>query len=113
MKQTLRQPPPTLSRRHPFKYFEPLGRHFAGLERVKGVMDSLHIISAIIVFGTGIGIANFMFLGHSVAIVRTFATRMTVRADFLFILPAVIVQPLSGAWLIFYAGLAGTTIGWC
>src|SRR3546814_2213402 len=30
---------------------------------------------------------------------------MTVKADFLFTLPAVIVQPLSGAWLIWQTGL--------
>src|SRR5258706_62549 len=41
-----------------------------GLERLMRAMDTyllvktLHIISATIVFGTGIGIANFMFLGH-------------------------------------------------
>jgi uncharacterized membrane protein len=37
---------------------------------------------------------------------RVFATRMTVRADFLFTLPAVIAQPPSGAWLIFHGGFA-------
>ena len=70
---------------------------------------TLHIISATILFGTGIGIANFMFLGHFSRdpAARTFATRMTVRADCVFTLPAVIiVQPLSGAWLILYGGFA-------
>ena len=72
------------------------------------LVKTLHIISATIVFGTGIGIANFMFLGHfsSDPADRGFATRTTVRADFVFTLPAVIVQPLSGAWLIFYGGFA-------
>jgi uncharacterized membrane protein len=70
------------------------------------LVKTLHIISATIVFGTGIGIANFMLLGHFSRdpAVRSLATRMTVRADFLFTLPAVIVQPLSGAWLILYGG---------
>jgi len=72
------------------------------------LVKTLHIIGAAIVFGTGIGIASFMFLGHfsSDPAARAFAVRMTVRADFLFTLPAVIVQPLSGAWLIFYGGFA-------
>jgi uncharacterized membrane protein len=72
------------------------------------LVKTLHIISATIVFGTGIGIANFMFLGHFSRdlAARTFASRVTMRADFLFTLPAVIVQPLSGAWLIFYGGFA-------
>jgi uncharacterized membrane protein len=72
------------------------------------LVKTLHIISATIVFGTGIGIAIFMFLGHLSPDLeaRAFATRITVRADFLFTLPAVIVQPLSGAWLILHGGFA-------
>ena len=72
------------------------------------LVKMLHIISAAILFGTGIGIANFMFVGHFSPdrAARIFAARTTVRADFLFTLPAVIVQPLSGAWLIFYGGFA-------
>ena len=66
-------------------------------------------------FGTGIGIATFMFVGllSPDPAARAFATRLTVRADFLVTLPAVIVQPLSGAWLIFHGGLPGMTTGWC
>jgi uncharacterized membrane protein len=70
------------------------------------LIKTLHIVSATIVFGTGIGIANFMFFGHrgGQAQERAFAARMTVRADFLFTLPSVIVQPASGAWLVWHAG---------
>ncbi len=70
------------------------------------LIKTLHIISATIVFGTGIGIANFMFFGSRsrVPVERAFAARMTVKADFLFTLPAVIVQPLSGAWLVWQGG---------
>jgi uncharacterized membrane protein len=66
------------------------------------LVKTLHIISAAIMFGTGIGIATFMFVGHfgPDPAARVFAIRTTVRADFLFTLPAVIAQPLSGAWLI-------------
>lgn len=69
-------------------------------------VKTLHIISATIVFGTGIGIANFMFFGARSRLLpeRTFAARMTVKADFFFTLPSVIIQPLSGAWLIWQAG---------
>lgn len=69
-------------------------------------VKTLHIISATIVFGTGIGIANFMFFGSRSRIPgeRAFAARMTVKADFLFTLPSVIIQPLSGAWLIWQGG---------
>ena len=70
------------------------------------LIKTLHIISATIVFGTGIGIANFMFFGSRsrVPVERAFAARMTVKADFLFTLPAVIVQPLTGAWLVWQGG---------
>jgi uncharacterized membrane protein len=62
-----------------------------------------------IVSGTGIGIANFISLDDSVANRPPVPYRL-IRADFLFTLSAVIVQPLSAVWLIFY-GLPG--IGWC
>ena len=70
------------------------------------LVKTVHVISAAILFGTGIGIANFMFFGHrsGSAEARAFAARMTVKADFLFTLPSVIVQPLSGAWLIRHGG---------
>lgn len=70
------------------------------------VVKTLHIISATIVFGTGIGIANFMFFGSrsGVPAEQAFASHMTVKTDFLFTLPAVIVQPLSGAWLVWQGG---------
>jgi uncharacterized membrane protein len=72
------------------------------------LVKTLHIVSATVLFGTGIGIANFMFAGHrsTVAAERSFAARMTVRGDFLFTLPAVIAQPLSGIWLIAHGGFA-------
>lgn len=72
------------------------------------LVKALHIVSATIVFGTGIGIANFMFLGarSDVAVERAFAARMTVKADFMFTLPSVIFQPLSGAWLIWRGGFS-------
>jgi uncharacterized membrane protein len=70
------------------------------------LIKTLHIVSATIVFGTGIGIANFMYAGHRCgsAQERAFATRMTVKSDFLFTLPSVIFQPLSGAWLVWQGG---------
>jgi uncharacterized membrane protein len=62
----------------------------------------LHIISATVLFGTGMGIA-FVFLGarrgENIP-ARLFAARLTVRMDFIFTLPAIIVQSLSGWWLI-------------
>ena len=70
------------------------------------IVKTLHILSATVLFGTGAGIAYFMLQGHRsrVSAARRFAAAMTVRADFLFTLPAVVVQPLSGAWLVWRGG---------
>ena len=70
------------------------------------VVKTLHILSATVLFGTGAGIAYFMLTGHlsGVAAARRFAAGTTVRADMLFTLPAVIIQPLSGAWLVWQGG---------
>ena len=57
-------------------------------------------------FGTGVCIAFFMIKGHlsGMPAARRFAAATTDRADFLFTLPAVIVRPLSGAWLVWKGG---------
>jgi uncharacterized membrane protein len=70
------------------------------------LIKTVHILSAAILFGTGIGIANFMLFGHRSGRPqeRAFAARMTVTADFLFTLPSVIIQPVSGAWLVWHGG---------
>jgi uncharacterized membrane protein len=69
-------------------------------------VKTLHILSATVLFGTGAGIAFFMLQGHKrhVTAARRFAAAATVEADFLFTLPAVIVQPLTGAWLVWNGG---------
>ncbi|MCA1748762.1 MAG: DUF2269 domain-containing protein [Sphingomonadales bacterium] len=70
------------------------------------LLRTLHIVSATVLFGTGLGIAFFFFAAHRApdAAARLFAARATVRADFLFTLPAVVLQPLTGIGLILLAG---------
>lgn len=69
------------------------------------VIKTLHIISATVLFGTGLGIAFFFWSSRqSNDHARLFAARTTVLADFLFTLPAVILQPLTGVWLILNGG---------
>ncbi len=70
------------------------------------IVKVVHIISATIVFGTGLGIAYFMVVGQRSRdfVERRFSARATVLADYIFTLPAVIVQPTSGAWLVWKAG---------
>lgn len=70
-------------------------------------LKTLHIISAALLFGTGLGTAFFMWFTHRAGDLRAIATaaRLTVRADYWFTLPAVIVQPLSGFAMLHMAGL--------
>lgn len=70
------------------------------------LLRTLHIVSATILFGTGLGIAFFFFAGQRApdAAARMFAARATVRADFMFTLPAVILQPVTGILLILLVG---------
>jgi len=70
------------------------------------LVKTLHILSSTILFGTGIGIAFFMFRSwftHSTQ-EKLYAAKNTVLADYLFTFPAVIIQPLSGIALIHMAG---------
>jgi uncharacterized membrane protein len=67
---------------------------------------TLHILSAMVLFGTGLGIAFFFWMGGRAGDDRAalFAARTTVTADFVFTLTAIIVQPLTGAWLVWRGG---------
>ena len=72
----------------------------------------LHILSSTILFGTGIGIAFFMLCSHFTDNIheKFYAARNTVRADFLFTLPAVILQPATGVWLVWQGGFNPTDL---
>jgi uncharacterized membrane protein len=62
----------------------------------------VHILSAIVLLGVGAGTAFHTWMAHLSGDARVIAraARSTVLADFLFTTPAVIVQPVSGAALI-------------
>lgn len=66
----------------------------------------IHILSATILFGTGIGSAFYMFMANRSKDVASiyFAVRHVVIADWLFTTPAVIVQFLSGIALVHVVG---------
>ncbi len=70
------------------------------------ITKTIHIISSTILFGTGLGTAFFFLCSHFTDNLheKFFATRTTVLADYFFTAPAVILQPLSGAWLIWKGG---------
>lgn len=67
---------------------------------------TLHIVSAAVLFGTGLGIAYFMFMAWRAQNVLALATtlRHVVIADFLFTAVAVIAQPVTGYILIRLVG---------
>ncbi len=66
----------------------------------------IHILSSTILFGTGIGIAFFMFIANLKGDIhaKVFASKTLVLADFLFTTPAVIVQFFSGIALVIMGG---------
>lgn len=58
----------------------------------------LHVAAAAVLLGTGIGIAFHLWItvrGGNVAAIAA-AARATVLADFVFTLPAIVLQPLTG-----------------
>jgi uncharacterized membrane protein len=77
------------------------------------LIKTIHIVSATILFGTGLGIAFFMFRSWFADDLqeKLFALRTTVLADYLFTAPAALIQPLTGAWLIWKGGFAWAD-GW-
>jgi uncharacterized membrane protein len=66
----------------------------------------IHVLGAAVLFGTGLGIAFFMWMAHRsrdpAAIAHT--AQIVVVADALFTAGAVIVQPVSGALLAWALG---------
>jgi uncharacterized membrane protein len=70
----------------------------------------LHVFSAMLLFGTGIGTAFFKFTadlsGNLPAIAET--NRRVVLADWLFTTPSVIVQPVTGLFLAHLYGYSLT-----
>ena len=71
------------------------------------VVKFLHIVSSTVLFGTGLGTAYFMWqanLSGDVAAIAHTSNRV-VRADWLFTMPTVILQPLTGIGLMQLAGL--------
>lgn len=70
----------------------------------------LHIVSAIVLFGTGLGTAYQMYAacrsGDVPGIARV--ARQVVQADWLFTMPAAVVQPVTGLWLVRLSGYGFT-----
>lgn len=66
------------------------------------MLKYIHILSATLLFGTGIGTAFFMFMAYmskDIAALRV-TTKHVVLADTLFTLPTAIIQPITGIYLM-------------
>lgn len=62
----------------------------------------VHIVSATLLFGTGLGTAFFMWSAYRSGNLQALrvTNRHVVIADWLFTAPAVVVQLVSGLWLV-------------
>jgi uncharacterized membrane protein len=69
-------------------------------------IKTLHLLSMVLLFGTGLGSAYYKWMadrsGHVAHIAVT--NRHVVLADWLFTTPTVILQPLTGLWMAHLAG---------
>lgn len=74
-------------------------------------IKALHIMSSVLLVGTGFGTAFYLFFANRTGSIPAIAavSRLVVRADLWFTTPAVIFQPLSGLWLAHMAGWQWTT----
>lgn len=71
----------------------------------------LHIVSSVLLVGTGLGSAFYMFFTNRSGNVQAQAvvTRLVVRADWWFTTPTVFIQPATGLAMAYVAGLPLTT----
>ncbi|ASP38661.1 hypothetical protein CHH28_08205 [Bacterioplanes sanyensis] len=75
------------------------------------VLKMIHVLGAVVITGTGAGIAFFMFMAHRSANINAIAVtaRHVVLADWIFTAPAVLVQFLSGLYLMMKLGYSFTS----
>lgn len=71
----------------------------------------IHILSSVLMVGTGFGSAYYMFFVNRSRNLAAQAqvSRLVVRADWWFTTPAIVVQPLSGIFLAHLAGMPLST----
>jgi uncharacterized membrane protein len=80
------------------------------------IVKWLHILSSTVLFGTGLGSAFYMYFASRSGDARVAAkvVGLVVIADFVFTTPAIVLQPLTGYWLMHIAGFPFATpwIAW-
>jgi uncharacterized membrane protein len=75
------------------------------------VLKTLHILSMVLLFGTGLGSAFYKWMADRSGNVAHIAVtnRHVVLADWIFTSPTVIFQPISGLWMVSLLGVPLTT----
>jgi len=75
------------------------------------LLKTLHILSLVLLFGTGLGSAFYKWMADRSGNVAHIAVtnRHVVLADWIFTTPTVIFQPLSGLWMVSLLDLPLTT----
>ncbi|HEY4663958.1 MAG TPA: DUF2269 domain-containing protein [Comamonas sp.] len=70
------------------------------------LLKTVHIISSVLLVGTGLGSAFYMFFANrsgSIA-AQAVVSKLVVRADWWFTTPCIIVQPATGLAMMYLAG---------
>ncbi|BCE01653.1 DUF2269 family protein [Marinicellulosiphila megalodicopiae] len=78
------------------------------MESMYFTMKLLHILAAVVVMGTGAGIAFFMLMAvvsKNNTVIKVI-TKHVVLADWLFTFPFVLLQICTGGWLMQYLGFS-------
>jgi len=72
----------------------------------------IHIISATLLFGTGLGSAFYMFMAYRSNTMNVMAetNRIVVIADFIFTTPTTIIQFITGLYLLNQSSLEWTSL---
>lgn len=74
-------------------------------------LKTMHILSMVLLFGTGLGSAFYKWMADRSGNVNHIAitNRHVVLADWIFTTPTVIFQPISGLWMVYLLGVPLTT----
>lgn len=75
------------------------------------LIKTVHILSMVLLFGTGLGSAFYKWMADRSGIVAHMAVtnRHVVLADWLFTTPTVIIQPLTGLYMVHLTGIPLST----
>lgn len=75
------------------------------------ILKTLHILSMVLLFGTGLGSAFYKWMADRSGNVAHIAVtnRHVVLADWIFTTPTVIFQPVSGLWMVYLLDMPLTT----